>query len=69
MKRLRLLAILTVMERLRDIVHHDWEHSHPLDLSDEGLLEEFQEHGINAAEQLALDARRENTTATKDHHR
>src|SRR5262247_519420 len=43
-----------VVERLRDIVHHDWEHSHPLDLSDEGLLQEFEEHEIDAAEQLAL---------------
>jgi cardiolipin synthase A/B len=46
-----------VVDRLREIVHHDWEHSHPLDLSDEGLLEEFHEHDIDATEQLALDAK------------
>jgi phosphatidylserine/phosphatidylglycerophosphate/cardiolipin synthase-like enzyme len=46
-----------VVERLREIVHHDWEHSHLLDLSDEGLLEEFEEHDIDATEQLAVDAK------------
>ena len=58
-----------VVERLRDIVHHDWEHSHPLDLSDEGLLQEFEEHEIDAAEQLALDAKHGHASSTKDHHR
>src|SRR6266851_386527 len=27
-----------VVKRLADVAHHDWKHSHPLDLSDEGLL-------------------------------
>jgi len=58
-----------VVERLRKIVHHDWNNSHQLDLSDEGLLEEFQEHQIDAAEQLALDAKPGGATSTKDHHR
>src|SRR5262245_18984502 len=58
-----------VVERLRKIVHHDWHHSHQLDMSDEGLLEEFQEHQIDAAEQLALDVRPGHATGTKDHHR
>lgn len=43
-----------VVERLRDIAHHDWEHSHPFDLTDEGLLAELEEHKIDAAEELAL---------------
>ena len=43
-----------VVHRLRKIVHHDWEHSHPMDLSDEGLLAELREHEIDAAEELAL---------------
>ena len=46
-----------VVERLRDIVHHDWEHSHPFDLTDEGLLAELEEHKIDAAKELALDER------------
>lgn len=46
-----------VVERLRKIVHHDWKHSHPLDLSDEGLLEELEQHKIDAAKELALHGR------------
>jgi len=43
-----------VVERLRDIAHHDWELSHPFDLTDEGLLAEFEEYKIDAAKELAL---------------
>jgi cardiolipin synthase len=43
-----------VIKRLSKIAHHDWEHSHPLDLTDEGLLEEFEEHKTKGAEELAL---------------
>ncbi|HXW63075.1 MAG TPA: phospholipase D-like domain-containing protein [Candidatus Acidoferrales bacterium] len=43
-----------VVERLRDIAHHDWKHSHPFDLTDAGLLAELEEHKIDAAEALAL---------------
>ncbi len=42
------------IERLRKIVHHDWKHSHPLDLTDEGLLAELEQHKIDAAGELAL---------------
>lgn len=43
-----------VIKRLTEIVHHDWEHSHPLDLSDEGLLAEFEDHNAKGVEELAL---------------
>ena len=43
-----------VINRLAKIVHHDWEHSHPLDLTDEGLLAEFKDHKMSEAEELAL---------------
>jgi cardiolipin synthase A/B len=43
-----------VVGHLQKIAHHDWKHSHPLDLSDEGLLEELKQHKIDAAEELAL---------------
>ena len=43
-----------VIKRLSKIAHHDWEHSHPIDLTDEGLLEEFKEHKMEEAEDLAL---------------
>jgi len=44
-----------VVKRLSKIAHHDWKHSHPLDLTDEGLLEEFKAHKMNGAEGLALE--------------
>src|SRR5271163_1402792 len=44
-----------IVEQLRKIAHHDWKHSHPLDLSDEGLLEEMRQHKIDAEAELALN--------------
>jgi cardiolipin synthase A/B len=43
-----------VIDRLTKIAHHDWEHSHPLDLTDEGLLAEFKDHKAKGADELAL---------------
>ena len=43
-----------LVERLHKIAHHDWKHSHPLDLTDEGLLQEMEEHKIEAGKELAL---------------
>ena len=43
-----------IVERITKIAHHDWEHSHPLDLTDEGLLAEFEKHNTKGAEELAL---------------
>jgi phosphatidylserine/phosphatidylglycerophosphate/cardiolipin synthase-like enzyme len=31
-----------VVERLHEVAHHDWKHSHPLDLSDKGLLSDLE---------------------------
>jgi cardiolipin synthase A/B len=45
-----------VMDRLHTIVHHDWENSRPLDLTDEGLLADLEDTDEHAAEDLALDA-------------
>jgi cardiolipin synthase len=44
-----------IVEQLRKIAHHDWKHSHPLDLSDEGLLEEMRKHQIESGDELALN--------------
>jgi cardiolipin synthase len=41
-----------VMERLDKIAHHDWENSHPLDLTDEGLLADLEDR--QGAADLAL---------------
>src|SRR5271167_5025470 len=46
-----------VIERLMKTVHHDWEHSHILDLTDEGLLAEFEKHKMDEAEELALHSK------------
>lgn len=32
-----------VVERLHQVVRHDWKHSHPLDLSDAGLLADLED--------------------------
>lgn len=47
-----------LIERLRRVVHQDWKHSYPMDLSDEGLLEEMAEHNIDAADELALNGKK-----------
>jgi phosphatidylserine/phosphatidylglycerophosphate/cardiolipin synthase-like enzyme len=45
-----------IVERLGKIAHHDWENSHSLDLTDEGLLAEFESHKVGGTEEMALDA-------------
>jgi cardiolipin synthase A/B len=35
-------------------LHQDWENSHPLDLSDEGLLADLEKHGAEGADTLAI---------------
>lgn len=47
----------TVVDRLHKIAAHDWEHSHPLDLSDAGLLADL-ERVEGAAELLAIENKR-----------
>ena len=55
----RELAIETrdesVVDRLHEVARHDWEHSHALDLSDEGLLADLQDRIDGSAQLLALD--------------
>jgi cardiolipin synthase len=43
-----------VVDRLTKTAQHDWKHSHPLDLTDEGLLAEFGDHKAKGTEDLAL---------------
>lgn|SRR5262245_42620432 len=49
-----------VVERLQKIVRHDWAHSRPLDLSDEGLLADLDDRIEDAGHLLALDGHRDN---------
>jgi len=44
-----------VVDRLHTVARHDWEHSHPLDLSDQGLLADLAERVEDSAELLALE--------------
>jgi phosphatidylserine/phosphatidylglycerophosphate/cardiolipin synthase-like enzyme len=44
-----------VVDRLRHVLHHDWEHSHQLDLSDDGLLADLADRREEAAQQLAIE--------------
>jgi cardiolipin synthase len=43
-----------IAERLRHVMHHDWDNSRPLDLTDDGLLAELEKSDPTAAEDLAL---------------
>jgi phosphatidylserine/phosphatidylglycerophosphate/cardiolipin synthase-like enzyme len=45
-----------IVDRLHKVAHHDWERSHPLDLSDQGLLADL-ENRIEDAEVLGLDVK------------
>lgn len=47
----------SVVDRLHKIAAHDWEHSHPLDLSDAGLLADL-DRVEGAAELLAIENKR-----------
>jgi cardiolipin synthase len=43
-----------IVERLHKVAHHDWKHSHPLDLSDRGLLEDLESRTKGSAQKLVL---------------
>ena len=46
-----------VVRRLREVSERDWEHSHALDLSDEGLVADIEKRSQGASDKLVLDAR------------
>jgi len=50
-----------VVDRLDKIAHHDWKHSHPMDLSDEGLLADLEDRIEGGAEILAMNVDGEKT--------
>lgn len=43
-----------VLNRMHRVARHDWEHSHPLDLSDAGLRAELEDRVEGSAEWLAI---------------
>lgn len=54
-----------VVKRLQHVVHQDWDHSRPIDLSDEGLLADLAEEDADVATELALDPGK----ADHNHHK
>ena len=44
-----------VVDRLHHVVRHDWEHSHPLDLSDHGLLTDLEDRVKGSAHLLGIE--------------
>ena len=44
-----------IIDRLYRTARHDWEHSHPLDLSDAGLLSDLEDRIKDSAQLLGLD--------------
>jgi phosphatidylserine/phosphatidylglycerophosphate/cardiolipin synthase-like enzyme len=50
-----------VVDRLRKVAEHDWVHSHPLDLSDEGLLADLEDRIADPAQTLAIHAKDKGT--------
>lgn len=56
-----------VIERLQKIADHDWENSHRLDLSDEGLFNDLEYRGQGGSELLVLDTHKDHKK--KKHHK
>jgi cardiolipin synthase len=54
-----------LLARLTKIAHHDWEHSHPMDLTDKGLLAEFEAHKMEGSKQLAIGSEKEKSKEGK----
>jgi phosphatidylserine/phosphatidylglycerophosphate/cardiolipin synthase-like enzyme len=48
-----------IVKRLHHVVRHDWKHSHPLDLTDEGLMADLEKRGGEVQEMLALNQKAE----------
>ena len=46
-----------VVDRLHNVARHDWDHSHALDLSDEGLLADLEDRVEDGAELLGIDTK------------
>jgi cardiolipin synthase A/B len=43
-----------VVKRLVEMTRHDWKHSEPLDLTDEGIRADMEKHGAEGGERLAV---------------
>lgn len=54
-----------IIERLQKIAHYDWENSHTLDLSDEGLYDDLEKRGNGGSDKLVLEVHKHKKT----HHK
>jgi hypothetical protein len=43
-----------IMKRLNEVAQHDWKHSEPVDLTDDGLLHDLSSRDRHEVDQLAL---------------
>jgi cardiolipin synthase len=55
-----------VVKRLHHVARHDWKHSHPLDLTDEGLMADLEKRGGKGEEKLALKVGKDKRKKKKD---
>jgi phosphatidylserine/phosphatidylglycerophosphate/cardiolipin synthase-like enzyme len=55
-----------VVGRLRKTARHDWKHSHPMDLSDAGLMADLADRQEGAADRLALKDSKKDKKSKKD---
>ena len=46
-----------IVRRIKKTLEHDWENSHPLDLSDEGLFAELKDYDPDVKEDLAISGK------------
>lgn len=56
-----------IVGRLHEVAKRDWEDSHKLDLSDEGLFKDLEKHKEGSSEELALDVDEEDQGHHKHH--
>jgi phosphatidylserine/phosphatidylglycerophosphate/cardiolipin synthase-like enzyme len=54
-----------VIDRLKIIAHLDWENSHTLDLSDQGLKEDLEDYGLSGLDKIIPV---EQMKKNKNHH-
>jgi len=43
-----------IMKRLNEVAQHDWKHSEPMNLTDDGLLQDLSKRDHREVDQLAL---------------
>ncbi len=55
-----------VVKRLHHVARHDWKHSDPLDLTDEGLMADLEKRGGKGREKLALKVDNANSKKKKN---